>query len=576
MSKFFGKKQTRSSSADSADHSSQVVVDATIDPIKHADLRGRSTAIYQCDAAVGADFFSSDAFESIVDLNNSGKRKNADKNPNILPSVANSTNIGTSSGINNGVTIGTSDAINVTTVNNIPPTTSTSGATTVGPSASTSGVRNIHASSGALPIINVDNNIDPNTVVSNTQVIDVNTTDSQQIHGTSAASYLAATTTNIGIHSLPTGLNTSHVYPANTTAYIPSDRLNLNGTHYYNAIEPSSSKNWLKHNTSLTGNTAAINELEVQRISTLIRPIAPLYTGNPREWCYRFRLALSGVSVDFKSLEARIALYSVLALRLPYDMLKNMPRDEINVALEFIENYEVADRNLATVLSEPSGGERPTVLWRKKMASLADAMPDNLDPDLNKMLAWQVVAGTLPVEYISVTSTIDKYPNSKQLETLDKIWQGINNIKLANIQRFNTASVSNNSDAQNTSNTCVDNSPIELKAPSKRSKPQPDTLTELQKTLCNFVKSVQDPKGDKRDNKSSFKQRDSWDNSNYRRAKSVPRERYSRGPINTTDVLNKDGHCWYHEQFGIKARKCRPGCKFVEDDSEKQSSSRLN
>ena len=53
-----------------------------------------------------------------------------------------------------------------------------------------------------------------------------------------------------------------------------------------------------------------IDQEEVGRISSLLRPIAPLYTGNLPEWVYRFKMALKGINFDSNTDEARVACYS--------------------------------------------------------------------------------------------------------------------------------------------------------------------------------------------------------------------------------------------------------------------------
>lgn len=381
------------------------------------------------------------------------------------------------------------------------------------------------------------------------------------------------------------GLNTQHNTTLNgTSVYQPSDRLGLNGTHYANALLPSRPKTWCKKVKDVRtmpslldrlGNELHVNEAEVQRISTLLRPMAPLYDGRPREWCYRFRLALSGVSVDFSLIEARVALFSVLALRLPYEMLRNMPRDSVELSLDFVENYDVTDANLATVLTEkPVQGERPSVLWRKKLSSLTEAMPECVDAELNKTLAWQVVSAALPVEYLTIVSAIKTYPTPEDIEILDRMWQGMQTKGNVAVQRFNSATMgsASNTNVHSGQNSC-------------------DDLNDLKQTLCNFINTVQNTQPNSNrpaNNRPNFQNNprnrpiNSTNDRRFRpRANSAPnrnRIQPRQSNIDPTTNLNPQGICWYHETYGSKARKCKPGCRYVtsSDENNNAANTHLN
>lgn len=249
------------------------------------------------------------------------------------------------------------------------------------------------------------------------------------------------------------------------------------------------------------------NDAEVNRIAL---KLPPFWVKNPELWFVNIeaQFNVAGITNDSTQYYAVVAALDAETLSYVSDLVRQKPDKDLFKTLKERLVSEFSDseqKRIQTLLSElPLGDDKPSHLLRK-MRQLAD---NKIGEDILKTLWFQ----RLPNQAQAILSV-----STEKLDQLaimaDKIIETCNPVQA----QCHAIAASN-----------------------------PDAINELKKQIAELTERV-----------SRLTYRDNR-NKNFQRSRS---RRKFQSPRRQQDL------CFYHNKFGVKARKCRQPCNFTQPEN---------
>ena len=214
--------------------------------------------------------------------------------------------------------------------------------------------------------------------------------------------------------------------------------------------------------------------------------------------------------------------------QLPASILASIPKTSLEDVLTYLKQQEAPDRSLEEVLLKADYlSQKPSVTFWKVVKGLK-AVQNFLTDDQAKRMVWGIMHRKLPVTIVELSGTAlpDYYPNERQFQMLDRLW---NNRRMNSSADNVLASIS----STNSSNVA-----------RRRRLSRPREVSTYARVAASTPAFPVVPQPRQRNSR------------NFTKPQIVPRAREE------SPEKKRTGVCWYHRRFGDEAAKCCLPCKY--------------
>ena len=291
----------------------------------------------------------------------------------------------------------------------------------------------------------------------------------------------------------------------------------------------------------------------------------PAYTAPAHLWVRKVRMVLNSKRIDVKH-EDSVKHVGPIIARLPSEIFELVSEDvTLQALLQFIESFDKPKSDLPSFIAAHKSHTRPSHEISHVRDGLSNAMP-SLNKDELEEMAWQTVLNGFPetLKQMCKVMDINKAPTAEQIVKIDDLWQSHNNASVSNV-----CGVNHNANSPETNEV--------LKRLVERLETVETQLSRLNSARSND--SQRNPYTTPRNNNFSQNYHPRNNNLSQNRQRTTYSTPNTTFPDRNQNVRNNlaqaqqnptNGLCYFHQSFGVNARRCVPPCNFHTSNQQTQ------